>query len=131
RAARGERAGAGKVDILFRLGQRLLLVLLDELGGGIDVALGAVHAAKVRPRRGSGHPARTGAYAQRGGLARAPAPSRGHDPMRSRLAPFGLPACPLSDGGFCRDEIDFKSILIARLPRLKDVKYLFTVCKAV
>src|SRR5262245_43109276 len=65
RAAHGERAGGGEVDLLFRLGERLLLVLLEQLGGGIDVVLGPIHAAKVRPRGGSGHPARTCACARR------------------------------------------------------------------
>ena len=50
-AAGGERIGAShKIDggVLLRLGQRLLLVLLDELGGGIDVLLRAVHGGKVK-----------------------------------------------------------------------------------
>src|SRR5262249_50194877 len=129
RAARGERAGAGKVDVLLRLGQRLLLVLLEELGGRIDVALGAVHAAKVRPRRGSGHPAGRDACAQRGVLARAPRPIAGTRPNSQSASPFGLRARPLRR--FCPGQIDFQSILIDRLPYLKVVKYLFTVYKAV
>src|SRR5262249_2516135 len=76
---------------------RLLLVLFEEFARGIDVVLAAVHAAKVRRRRGRGHPARTDACAQRGVLARAPRPSaRRSDPIRIRLAPCGLRGCPLS-----------------------------------
>ena len=73
--------GGGEVELLFRLGQRLLLVLIEEFARGIDVALGAVHAAKVRRRRGRGHPARTDACAQRGVRAA---------PVHIRPAPFGL-----------------------------------------
>src|SRR5262249_1053470 len=104
RTAHGERAGGGKVDVLLRLGQRLLLVLLEELGGGIEVALGAVHAAKVRPRRGRGTPAGRDACAQRGVFARATRPIAGTRPNSQSAWP---------------------------LPYLKVVKYLFTVYKAV
>src|SRR5262249_22940087 len=85
-------------DVLFRLGQRLLLVLLDELGGGIDVALGAVHAAKVRPRGGSGHSARTGRLCARRRV-RATV-RRGGQPDRRSACSRGR----LSDGylGFAR-----------------------------
>ena len=82
--------GGGEVEVLFRLGQRLLLVLLEEFARGIDVVLAAVHAAKVRRRRGRGHPARTNACAQRGVRAA---------PVHIRLAPFGLRARPASDRG--------------------------------
>ncbi len=112
RAADGERADGGEVEVLFRLGQRLLLVLLEEFARGIDVVLAAVHAAKVRRRRGRGHPARTEACAQRGVLARALRPSAGNDPPHSacriRFAPFGLRGCPLSDGGFAPARPIFK-----------------------
>src|SRR5262249_18494850 len=113
------------------LGQRLLLVLLEELGGGIDVALGAVHAAKVRPRRGSGHPAGRDACAQRGVLARAPRPIAGTRPNSQSACPVRLARAPVERGRLCPGQIDFQSILIDRLPYLKVVKYLFTVYKAV
>ena len=55
--AHRQRPGASrKVDRRFLFGQCLLVVLFDELGGGIDVVFRAVHAAKVRTRHGLGHP---------------------------------------------------------------------------
>ena len=47
RAARRERAGGGKIDFRFELGQRRLFVVLAQFSGGIGVVLGAVHGAKV------------------------------------------------------------------------------------
>jgi hypothetical protein len=47
--ADGERPRAGReVDRALLLRQRLLLVVLDELGARIDVLLGSVHAVKVK-----------------------------------------------------------------------------------
>src|SRR5262245_66366575 len=124
RAADGDRAGGGEVDLLFRLGQRLLLVLLEQLGGGIDVVLGPIHAAKVRPRGGSGHPAQTCVCASRRVRA-PPCPPRAAGgcatkPVRLvyRLAPSG-------------GERDSESILSIRLPSRGVIKHLFTVDKAI
>src|SRR5262249_53525848 len=127
RAAHSERAGGGEVEVRFRLGQRLLLVLLEEFARGIDVVLRAVHAAKVRRWRGRGHPARTDACAQRGGLARAPAPGRGHDPIRSRRAPFGVRAPPLSEGGL--SPARFTKYFNPSFTIFQSRKVLFTVYK--
>src|SRR5262245_66617293 len=55
--AERERAG-GELARGLLLGQRLLLVLLEELGGGIDVLVRAAHAAKVRSPRSRDHPLR-------------------------------------------------------------------------
>src|SRR5262249_36471377 len=117
----------GKVDVLFRLGQRLLLVLLDELGGGIDVALGAVHAAKVRPRRGSGHPARTGRLCARRRV-RATV-RRGEQPDRRSACSRGR----LSDGslGLPGGESDPRKYFNCSLPYLAVVKSLSTVDTAI
>src|SRR5262245_14828123 len=57
RAPERERTG-GELDRGLRLGQRLLLVLLEELGGGIDLLVRAAHAAKVRSPRSRSHPPR-------------------------------------------------------------------------
>ena len=58
-AAGGERRGRrGEVDRASCSSSRqaLLLVLLDELGGRVDVLFRAVHAAKVRIRRHGNQP---------------------------------------------------------------------------
>src|SRR5215475_5172402 len=57
RASERERTG-GELDRDFLLGQRLLLILLEEFGGGIDVLVRAAHAAKVRSPRSRDHPPR-------------------------------------------------------------------------
>ena len=72
RAADRERTRSGrKVDrgiargLRFKLGQRLLVVLLGELGRGIDVLSGAAHGAKVRSHGRAGYVPANGAHPAR------------------------------------------------------------------
>jgi len=57
RVSGGERAGGREIEraLRLRLGQCRLLVLLDELGRGIDIVLRSVHGANVSGGRACGH----------------------------------------------------------------------------
>ncbi len=64
-AAGRQRSGRRQIDrgLLFELGQRRVLVLLDELGGRIDVLLATVHGWKGKVSAGREPPMR-GRYGQ-------------------------------------------------------------------